>query len=367
MKRDSRIGEDLSFMGEVLNLARKGAGSVSPNPLVGCVVVKNNRIIGRGYHRYFGGPHAEVYAIRSAGKRIRGSTLYVNMEPCNHYGKTPPCTNLIIKKGIKRVVVGLRDPNPIVSGKGIAQLRKAHIQVDVGILQHECEKLNEMFTTFITHRRPFVTLKIAQTLDGKISLPHARSRWITNDTSRHIVHALRSVYDAVLVGAGTVRIDNPKLTVRHVRGRNPVRVVLDGPLSVNVKSSVFSRSAKTILFISERAAREKYGKVRLLRKKGVEVIAVAAHKTSDIPLKKILKLLAGRGIASVMVEGGAEVFQKFIKAKLVDKLLIFIAPIIAGEGTNVVAAGHGNPNQFGRFKDVKTWNLDGDILIEAYT
>ncbi len=367
MKWESRIREDQFFMREVLNLARKGAGSVSPNPLVGCVVVKNGRIIGRGYHRYYGGPHAEIYAIRSAGKRIRGSTLYVNMEPCNHYGKTPPCTDLIIKKGIKHVIVGMRDPNPIVSGKGIAQLRKARIQVDVGILEHECEKLNEMFTTFVTQRRPFVTLKIAQTLDGKISIPHARSRWITNDTSRHIVHALRFVYDAVLVGAGTVRIDNPKLTVRHVRGRNPIRVVLDGPFLVNVNSSVFSRSAKTILFISERAAGEKHGKVKLLRKKGVEVIAIAAHKTSDIPIKKILKLLAGRGIASVMVEGGAEVFQKFIKAKLVDKLLIFIAPIIAGEGTNVVAAGHGKPHQFGRFKDVRTWNFDGDILVEAYS
>ena len=366
MMNGRQLKIDRCFMEEALTLAIKGVGFVSPNPLVGCVIVKNNKIVGRGYHHYFGGPHAEVNAIRSAGSQSGGSTLYVNLEPCNHFGKTPPCAELIIKKRIRRVVIGMPDPNLVVSGKGIARLRKAGIRVDTGVLRRECERLNESFTTFVTKKRPFVTLKIAQTLDGKIFIPGAKSRWITNLMSRSVVHALRAEHDAVLVGGGTVRIDDPKLTVRHVSGRNPVRVILDGPLSVSMNSSAFSHDAKTILIVSERASRGKERKVRLLRNKGVEVMAVPADKDNIIRLKTIMKLLAVQGIASVMVEGGAEVNRNFLKEKLVDKLLVFISPAIAGEGSGVLGATTGEPPFLNRFKNVSSWNLGGDILIEAY-
>src|SRR5258706_309746 len=207
---------DELYMLECLALARRGAGSVSPNPMVGCVIVKKGIVIGRGYHRRFGGPHAEVNAIRSSAAPVRGSTLYVNLEPCNHQGKTPPCTELIIRSKIARVVVGTTDPNPLVSGGGIRRLRRAGVKVSVGLLEEECLRLNEFFFKYITTRLPFVTLKVAQTLDGKIAAPKSFPRWITGRQSRRHVHTLRSQYDAVMVGAGTVLADNPRLTVRNV-------------------------------------------------------------------------------------------------------------------------------------------------------
>src|SRR5437660_11091013 len=212
------------FMLECLSLAARGAGHVSPNPLVGCVIVKRGRVIGRGFHRRFGSPHAEVNAIRSAHEPVRGATLYVNLEPCHIYGKTPPCTDLIIESGIAHVVVGMKDPNPRMKGRGIRNLRRAGIRVTMGILERECRRINEFFARFITTGLPFVTLKIAQSLDGKIG--GSKVGWITGRASGKLVHMLRSRHDAVLVGAGTVVKDNPRLTVRHIRGRNPVRIVL---------------------------------------------------------------------------------------------------------------------------------------------
>jgi diaminohydroxyphosphoribosylaminopyrimidine deaminase/5-amino-6-(5-phosphoribosylamino)uracil reductase len=209
--------EEELYMLECLSLADKGGGYVSPNPLVGALVVKNGRVIGRGYHAFFGGPHAEVNAIRKCSGSPRGATLVANLEPCNHQGKTGPCTALIIKAGISRVVVGLPDPNPQVRGKGIAALRRAGIRVDVGVMREACEKINERFTKFITQNIPFVAMKVAQALDGRIGGGPGDPRWITTLASRKIVHHLRSRYDAVLVGAGTVLADNPSLTVRQAK------------------------------------------------------------------------------------------------------------------------------------------------------
>jgi len=344
MKNYSDKELDQFYMANALHLAHKGSGYVSPNPLVGCVVVKNGTIVGRGFHKYFGGPHAEVYALRQAGKNAKGATLYVNLEPCNHFGKTPPCTDLIIKKGIRRVVIGMKDPNPLVSGKGIAQLRKSKIKVDVGVLQSECKKLNEIFTKFITTHKPFVALKIAQTINGKLSLESKKSKWITSVPSRNLVH---------------------KLTVRNVHGRNPIRVIIDGPLSVNIKSKIFSQKGKTILFVSTKIVKKKKNKLIYLQNKGVNVIALPSDEKYYIKINNILKVLAEKGIASILVEGGAEIFREFMKTKLVDKVYIFIAPLITSYG-DVSLTEWTKEQFFLRLRNLEVRNIKDDIFIEAY-
>jgi len=355
-------------MMECITLAEKGGGYVSPNPMVGAVLVKNGKVIGRGYHQRFGGHHAEVNAIRSAKQSVRGATLYVNLEPCNYWGKTPPCTDLIIKNGISKVVIGCKDPNSIVSGKGIQLLRKAGIKVEEGVLKTECKKLNETFEKYITKGLPFVTLKIAQTIDGKIADKAGNSKWITNPTSRKLVHYLRSRYDAVLVGARTVIKDNPLLTVRDVKRRSPLRIVVDGNLSVDPKSNIFiSSDGKTILFTSQKAVRTNSPKKSKLYKSGVEIIELESRRNGVISLKEILHVLAARGIASVLAEGGAQIFSSFIREKMVDKLVVFIAPKIFGKGLNSFEyLQDQRTKKYIQLRDISIMNLDKDILIEAY-
>lgn len=354
-------------MMECLHLAQKGGGYVSPNPMVGAVLVKNGKVIGRGYHKYFGGPHAEVNAIRSASTSVAGATLYVNLEPCNFYGKTPPCTDLIIKSKIKKVIVGTLDPNPFVAGKGVRQLRKNGIEVVTGVLEQECRKLNEAFFKFITTHLPFVTLKIAQTLDGKIADITGKSKWLTNKKSRTIVHTLRSQYDAVLVGAGTVNKDNPQLTVRNVKGRNPLRVIIDRHFTVNPNAKVFSGESPTIIFTSERQLRKNRTKGMKLEKRGVEIIPMNDSKNGAYNLKKVLSTLGSRGIASVLVEGGATIFSMFLDQQLADKLIIFIAPKIFGGGLPAFSKLH--PKRLGKeiqVSNISVQKIDDDVLIEAY-
>ncbi len=359
---------DSAFMRKCLILAQRGAGFVSPNPMVGAVIVQGSRVIGCGYHRRFGGPHAEVNAVRAARGAVRGATLYVNLEPCNFFGKTPPCTELIIRSGFARVVVGGLDPNPRVSGKGVRELRRAGIRVDVGILREECEKLNESFAKYVTTGLPFVTLKIAQTLDGKIADTSGRSRWISGRASRQLVHILRSRTDAVLIGAGTVAADDPSLTVRLVHGRNPLRVILDGRLRSNPDAKVFStRAASTLLFVGDGALRRHPQKARALSRGGVELIARKTGKDGRLSLREVLRELGAGGIASVMVEGGASVFGEFLKDRLVDKLLIFQAPRVLGAGVD--AFGDFAAGALGdalRVSRVTARNVGDDVLIEAY-
>src|SRR5260221_2143261 len=264
---------DEFYMLECLALARRGDGRVSPNPMVGCVIVKKGIVIGRGYHRRFGGPHAEVNAIRSSAAPVRGSTLYVNLEPCNHQGKTPPCTELIIRSQIARVVIGTTDPNPLVFGEGIRRLRRAGVKVTVGLLEEECLRLNEFFFKYIRTRLPFVTLKVAQTLDGKIAALKGFPRRITGPQSMNYVHTLRSEYDAVMVAAVTVRSDNPRLTVRNVRGRDPLRIILDGKFRVMPGAAVFrnSKGGQTIIMVERKSILRKYSKEELIRSRGVGV------------------------------------------------------------------------------------------------
>ena len=361
-KNQSEI--DKQFMFECLALAERGAGSASPNPMVGAILVKNDTIIGTGYHAKFGGPHAEVAAIHNATKPVRGSTLYVNLEPCNFFGKTPPCTDLLISSGIRRVVIGMWDPNPRVAGKGIRQLRRAGISVTSGVIEPECRKLNESFSKYISTHLPFVALKIAQTVDGKITSEKGKQTDITNNSSIKFVHQLRSRYDAVLVGAGTIDIDNPKLTVRSVEGRNPVRVILDGKLQISQTSVIARRSnVRTIIYTSTQSAKNLSSKIKKLRNNGIEVYVMTQSQKGLIPLRNILLHLAALGIASVLVEGGAFTYRQFLNERLVDKMYLCIAPKIFGSGLDAFS----NPvmNKL-RLQIDSSWNLDGDILLETY-
>lgn len=352
---------------ECLALAEKGAGYVSPNPMVGAVVVKNGEVVGRGYHRRFGGPHAEVYAIRQGGNKNKGATLYVNLEPCCHYGKTPPCTDLIVRSGIKRVVIGMSDPNPLVHGKSIRILRSRGIRVDVGILKEECRKVNETFIKYITTGLPFVTVKIAQTLDGKIADVRGKSRWITNEYSRAIVHALRARYDAVLVGANTVTNDNPRLTVRFVKGRNPTRIVLDGSLTVSPHAGIFNdkHRSRTILFTSENSAVRKTARLNRISQKGVRVIVVKG-KRNLLNIHTVLRILARHSISSVLIEGGATTYGQFVRTGAVDKYVVFIAPKSIGRGLSAYEYFPRGLNQKPLMHNLSSWNLHGDIMFEAY-
>lgn len=316
-----------------IRLAEKGRGSVSPNPMVGCVIVKDGRIIGEGHHHKFGEAHAEVNAVNSSTEDVAGAVVYVNLEPCSFFGKTPPCVDLLIKRRVGRVHVGMLDPNPMVNGSGVKRLREAGIEVEVGLLGEEARRLNEAFEKSITKNLPFVVLKVAQSLDGKIALRNGKSKYITFPDSLKLVHELRAGYDAVLVGAGTVREDDPELTVRLVEGRSPVRIVLDGALSSRLDARVFE-GGRTIVFYASSlkktaAVRTKISK---LAAKGVELIALPSGRNGRISAGAVLKRIAGLGLASVMVEGGAGVFSQFIESGMADKIHVFVAPKIMGDG-----------------------------------
>jgi diaminohydroxyphosphoribosylaminopyrimidine deaminase / 5-amino-6-(5-phosphoribosylamino)uracil reductase len=359
---------DELFMLECLALAEKGAGYVSPNPMVGAVLVKNQKVIARGHHKQFGGSHAEVNAIRAAGKAARGSTLYVNLEPCNFYGKTPPCTKFIVSAGISEVIVGMRDPNPLVAGKGIQELRRAGIIAKVGILEDECTKFNEVFSKFITTKMPFVTLKVAQTLDGKIADVLGNSKWITNRTSRKFAHRLRSRYDAILVGAETILKDNSRLTVREVEGRNPIRAILDGRFRINPDAIVYSTSstAKTLIFTSYQFSENQNQKKNKLISRGIEIIELPGSK-GKVSLNRVLRHLAEKGVASILVEGGAKTFSEFLEEKLVDKIELFISPKILGKGLD--SFSQLKTRLLGKafhLHDISVRDFKSDILIEGY-
>jgi diaminohydroxyphosphoribosylaminopyrimidine deaminase/5-amino-6-(5-phosphoribosylamino)uracil reductase len=353
---------------ECLHLAAKGAGYVSPNPMVGAVVVKDGKVVGIGYHRRFGGPHAEVYALRQAKRRAKDSTLYVNLEPCCYAGKTPPCTDLIIQSKVGRVIVGMKDPNPRVMGRGIRRLTAAGIDVETGVLGDECRKLNEVFSKYIRTGMPFVALKIAQTLDGNIAESSAHSKWITSMKSRKLVHALRARFDAVLVGARTIAADDPRLTVHSVHERNPWRIVLDGEFTAPRHARVFTdrNRNRTILFVSEATLAKRGKALAAMAHRGVQVFA-SASETGRLDPHLVMKVLAEQDIASVLVEGGAETFSEFVEAGLADKVFLFLAPKILGDGLAPFAhIGRRSLRSPVALSRVSSWNLGPDILIEGY-
>lgn len=318
------------YMALALELARKGEGKTSPNPMVGAVIVKGGRIIGRGFHKKAGTPHAEIHALNQAGPAARGATLYVNLEPCCHHGRTKPCADEIIRAGITEVYYSIKDPNPIVSGKGAAKLRKAGVKVSSGILRKEAEKLNEIYIKNITTGLPFVILKSAQTLDGRIAAAGGDSKWITGVRARKMGHRLRALCDAVAVGGGTARTDDPELTVRMVKGKNPYRIIISESFDLPRSLKLFKNNhdARTIVATSARSAnksRIKNSIVWTIKKNG---------RRLSVPdfLEK-----AGRfGVTSILVEGGSELATSFLKDGLVDKHYIFIAPKVIGRGVEAV-------------------------------
>ena len=354
-------------MKKALSLARRGEGKVSPNPMVGAVIVKNGRIIGRGYHRRFGAPHAEVAALKEAGDSARGGTLYLNLEPCTHFGKTPPCVDEIIKQGIKEVVVAMKDPNPLNNGKGVRKLRRAGIKVKVGILAQEASRLNETFIKWIKEGIPFVSIKIAQTLDGKIATKSGRSRWITSPEARGFVHCLRASSDCIIVGANTILKDNPLLTARpKERGdfNQPLRVVLDSKLRIPFNAKVYNGKARTLIAATTDAPIKK---VERLKKKGVKVLPLRPKK-GRVSLRPLLKSLARMGIASVLVEGGGETIASFLKEGLVDRFYFFIAPkIIGGRDSVTSCEGRGVDilSRAYRLDDLSIERIGRDILIKG--
>ncbi|MCZ6625451.1 MAG: bifunctional diaminohydroxyphosphoribosylaminopyrimidine deaminase/5-amino-6-(5-phosphoribosylamino)uracil reductase RibD [Deltaproteobacteria bacterium] len=362
------MGDDLDgrYMRLALRLARKGEGRTSPNPMVGVVVVRGGNIIATGYHQRAGKDHAEIVALRRAGERARGATLVLNLEPCSHEGRTPPCTRSVIRSGVKRVVVGMVDPNPLVSGRGILRLKRAGIQVHVGLLEAECRRLNESFIKYITRRIPFVILKLAASLDGKIATSTGDSRWVTGVASRNYVHRLRNQVDAVLIGVGTALADNPRLTCRLPHGRDPWRIILDGHLRIPLTARLLRQREpeKTIVFTGSRSPIKK---VKAIRGYGAQVWTFPLHD-GKISFASILKKLGKMGLVSVMIEGGATTASRALRKKVVDKVLFIYAPkIIGGEGKNMIEAlGITRISQSRKVKDVEVKRLGNDLVVSGY-
>lgn len=313
-----------------LELAERARGRTSPNPLVGAVIVKDGEIVGQGYHLQAGDPHAEINAITEAGDKARGACLYVTLEPCSHYGRTPPCSKAVVKAGIAQVYVAMRDPNPLVAGRGIKQLAEAGIKVEVGLLEDEARRLNEIFIKYITTRTPFVLLKTAMTLDGKIATGTGHSRWVTGDTARGKVHQLRGEFDAILVGVNTVLADNPALTCRLPEGgKDPIRIILDSQARTPVDSRVITQESEsfTYIVVTDKAP---FNRIKELSSAGAKIVRTALDIRGRVDLRELLNKLGEMEITSLFVEGGAEVAASFLEARLIDKILTFIAPKIVG-------------------------------------
>ena len=355
-------GVDERFMRRAIQLARRGWGWVSPNPMVGAVIVKGGEIVGEGYHRRFGGDHAEIEAIRRAGEEAKGATLYVNLEPCCHWGKTPPCVDAILKAGIKRVVVANSDPNPQVKGKGMKILRDGGVEVEEGVLSREGRRLNRAYFKWREEGMPFVTLKWAQSLDGRIATSEGDARWISGERALRYAHLLRARNDAVLVGAGTVIADDPRLTVRLLKGKNPLRVVIDSRLRIPHEAHIFNDEATTLVATTSSANPER---LRELVAKGVEVMKVR-DKGGRVDLREVLEELARRGITSLLVEGGGEVITSFLREGLVDYLVVIIAPLVMGKGKEAVGdLGVRKLKEAKGFSTVRVRRLGEDLIWEG--
>lgn len=328
-----------SWMRRALALARKGEGRVSPNPMVGAVLVRGGKMLADGYHRAFGGAHAEIEALAKAGNKARGADLYLNLEPCCHHGKTPPCAERLVAAGVKRVIIANRDPNPLVNGGGIRRLKKAGIEVVEGVLAEAGAELNRAFFTWVTRGRPYVSLKIAASLDGKIALADGRSRWISGERARQFVHRLRRQCDAVLVGVGTVLADDPQLTARLGRDRAPWRVILDSRLRTPAQARVLQESDRfrTLLFCSDAVPEAVQQRFRANDEVGLVALPPAPE---GVDLAAALHYLAQAGVARLLVEGGARVGSSFLRQGLVDELLLLCSPKLIGAGGLSWLGGH---------------------------
>jgi diaminohydroxyphosphoribosylaminopyrimidine deaminase/5-amino-6-(5-phosphoribosylamino)uracil reductase len=357
-----------AYLREALRLARRGSGRTSPNPLVGAVVVRGGQVIGAGYHQKAGGPHAERIALAQAGRKARGATLYVTLEPCNHTGRTPPCTEAILESGVKRVVFGMEDPNPRVAGGGGPYLRSRGISVTGGFLERECRALNEVYLKWVTTGFPFVTLKAALSLDGKIATRSGDSKWISNEQSRAKVHRLRSRVDGILVGIGTILADDPLLTPRLSRrfDRTPLRVIVDPHLKMPLTARLFSDPGPVLVAATEGPSKKKAAE---LRRKGVDLVLFSDQGGGRFDLKALLAYLGRKEVTSLLVEGGSEIFSSFLNAGLADRLWLFYAPLlIGGESAKGMIGGRGVATvaEALKFERLKWQSLGGDFFVEGY-
>mgnify|MGYP000983479005 CR=1 FL=1 len=354
-------------MREALDLAQNARGRTAPNPLVGAVIVRDGRVVAAGWHREAGTPHAEIHALRMAGELAKGATLYVTLEPCAHYGRTGPCAKAVVAAGLRRVVIAMRDPNPLVAGKGIHILEEAGIEVTVGVLEDEAKRLNEVFLKWIATKMPFVVLKTAMSLDGKIATHTGDSQWITNEASRLRVHAYRDEYAAILVGIGTVLADDPSLTTRlpDGTGHNPIRIIVDSRARTPLTAKVVTDSmAKTIIAVTKQAPPDR---VTALEAAGASVFVVGDG--SEVDLRLLMQELGRQEITSVFVEGGGTIHFSLLAAGLIDKVHAFIAPkLIGGRDARTAVEGEGFASlaQAVLLEDVETENIDGDLLVTGY-
>ncbi len=360
---------DLQFMRLALREARKGQGRTSPNPCVGAVIVREGKVIARGYHRKAGTPHAEIHALRRAGDQAAGATIYVTLEPCNHTGRTPPCSRAVVRAGIRRMVVGMEDPNPLVAGSGNAYIRSQGIEVVTGILEHECRALNRPFIKHITTSLPWVVLKAGISLDGRITYQPGQSGAMTGPDSWRWVHRLRDRSDAILIGSSTLLIDNPSLTTRlpQGRGRDPLRVILDSRLSLAESAKVLhlESKAETWLFCGPEADPAKVARLRALD--GVVVQQIGVDPDGRLQLLSVLETLGKAGVNSLLVEGGATIHGAFLRARLADQLTFFLAPVLAGDQGLPVLQGlsaQGRPAAVS-LADVRYRRLGEDMMIEG--
>lgn len=353
--------DDSLLMKRVLRLAAKASGMTSPNPMVGAVLAKNGKLIAEDYHRKAGTPHAEALVIQKAGEKAKGATLYVNLEPCCHTDKrTPPCTKAIINAGIKKVVVGMKDPNPKVAGKGIEELEKAGIKVISGILEEEAKKLNEAYIKYITTRKPFVILKIAMTLDGKIATPEGESKWITGEKAREKVRRLRSSVDAIITAIGTVKADNPRLTARIKGKKDPLRIIIDPALETPLDSRILNAPPETIIITEDTG-----NKAKKIEEAGIKLI----HYTGRLDLKWLMEKLGKMDITSVLIEGGSSLNSHALEDGIVDKVMFFIAPKIIGGKDSFPAVGgkvFRKLSEAYKLKEINVKRIGEDILIEGY-
>lgn len=363
-KNGDFLSYDEKYMRLAMQLAGNAIGRTSPNPLVGAVIVKDNRVVGCGWHRKAGTPHAEVHALNQAGELAQGADVYVTLEPCAHYGKTPPCSKALVEAKVKNVYGGLLDVNPKVAGKGFKILEDAGIHVEYGFLQDELRKQNEVFFKWIEHKKPFIVLKAAMTLDGKIATATGQSKWITNETSRAYGYKLRDIYDGIMVGINTVIEDNPMLTARVDGGKNPIRIVVDSSLKIDINANVVQdKSAKTIVATTDKADKDKILK---LQAQDVDVIVVDKDENDKVDIEKLLDILGQQNICSILVEGGATLSGSFVAKKLVDKVYFFIAPkIVGGKEAKTPVAGTGilNLQEALSLKDIQIEKLKEDIII----
>ena len=363
-------GEDnkknIKYMQLALKEAKKGYGSVSPNPLVGAVIVKDGKIIGKGAHLKYGENHAEVNAFENCSESPKGATMYVTLEPCNHFGKTPPCTERIITEGIKKVYIGVVDQNELVKGTGIRKLKEAGIEVEIGLLEDKIKILNESFFHYMKYKKPFILLKSAISLDGAISTETGDSKWISSEKSRKRAHKLRTIYDAIMVGKNTAIEDNPKLNSRIKNGRNPFRIILDRKLEIPLFSNIYNDEfiSKTIIFTSLLSCNK--DNLKVLNDRGIKIIDTPINDRF-LDLQFVTKKLGEMKITSLLVEGGAILSTNLLKLKLVNRINLFIAPKIVGSSTSFVTneLGISKIDKAIELKDISYEKIENDIMIDG--